>query len=149
MAGEWSLASKGHALNTYYALINFLYFTRDATTIIYSPYACTLKFHLACFCVSVPVLSENTYLTCPKSSFIFKLHGNVQWNGYHDLENNNDMRNVKCNFGSSSSLIFSLFKDMVNLDLQVAHFIIFCFSFFVLALIQLELYIVLVMFSLM
>jgi hypothetical protein len=58
-------------------------------------------------------------------------------------------RNVKCNFGSSSSLIFSLFKDMVNLDLQVAHFVIFCFSFFVLALIQLELYIVLVMFSLM
>jgi hypothetical protein len=60
-----------------------------------------------------------------------------------------DMRNVKCNFGFSSSLVFSLFKDMVNLDLQVDHFVIFCFSFFVLALIQLELYIVLVMLSLM
>jgi hypothetical protein len=60
-----------------------------------------------------------------------------------------DMSNVKCNFGSSSSSIFSLFKDMVNLDLQVDHFVIFCFSFFVLALIQLELYIVLVMLSLM
>jgi hypothetical protein len=38
---------------------------------------------------------------------------------------------------------------MVNLDLQVDYFVIFCFSFFVLALIQLELYIVLVMLSLM
>jgi hypothetical protein len=60
-----------------------------------------------------------------------------------------NMRNVKCNFVSSSSLVFSLFKDMVNLDLQVDHFVIFCFSFFVLALIQLELYIMLVLLSLM
>jgi hypothetical protein len=58
-----------------------------------------------------------------------------------------DMRKCQCNFGSSSSLVFSLFKDMVNLDLQVDQFVIFCFSFFVLALIQLELYIVLVMLS--